>query len=261
MQISDARIANVFHEAEVEGTVQILALASGQHYTYNPQRASTRFVPASSFKVINTLIALECSAISSVDETIRWDGSVNDRFPAWNTDQTLKSAFQYSCVWFYQELARRVGSDNYRQYLKTCSFGELSSNFEISTFWLDGSLTVSAQEQVNFLAGVDRRELPFSARSYDALRALMLETDSSAYALRGKTGWAMRVSPQVGWYVGSVETRVDKWIFATNLRIESEKQLPLRQLVTLRSLQAIGAISAISPAHLQLNLSLPKETK
>jgi beta-lactamase class D len=261
MYKSDSRLESIFTDLGVEGTTHILALTSGDRFVHNPKRSATRLVPASSFKVPNTLIALQTGAIASVDEVIQWDGVRNERFPAWNTDQTLKSAFRYSCVWFYQELARRVGSDAYRKYVDLLNFGKLASQFAVTTFWLDGSLAVSAEEQVNFLKSVRHRELPFSEKAYDILADLMLEPDTSLYKLRGKTGWGMRADPQVGWYVGYVETPQDQWVFATNIEIQDESQLPLRQIITLKALHAVGAIPEISDAHLQLRLTVPKEAR
>ena len=39
-----------------------------------------------------------------------WDGVRRPR-EEWNRDQDLRSAMKHSVVWYYQELARRVGPD------------------------------------------------------------------------------------------------------------------------------------------------------
>ena len=104
----DADIARLFDEAGVDGTLVIESAETGQRYVHNEARAKQPFTAASTFKVLNTLIALEEGAIAGADEIIPWD---NTRYEieAWNRDQTLKSAFQVSCVWCYQWLAGGCG--------------------------------------------------------------------------------------------------------------------------------------------------------
>lgn len=100
---------------------------------------------------------------------LKGDGRTYE-FPDWNRDQTLESAFKMSCVWCFQELDRRVGAEKYRNYLRKSAYGELREPFEETTFWLDGSLAISAIEQVEFLKKVYQRSLPFSPSSYETLQ-------------------------------------------------------------------------------------------
>ena len=190
---------------------------------------------------MNTLIALEEKAISGKDEVLKWDGQIYD-FPDWNHDQTLESAFKVSCVWCFQELARRVGAEKYRSYLRKTSYGTLREPFNETTFWLDGSLQISAIEQINFLKKVYLRQLPFSVHTYETLRQVMLVEQTPSYSIRAKTGWATRVKPPVGWYVGYIETPKEVWFFATNIAVRKKEDLPLRQQLTRDALQAKGII-------------------
>ena len=235
----DAALAEVFARAGVEGTTVISSLSGEQTFIYNESRAQQRFSPASTFKIPNTLISLEEQAISGKDAVFKWDGRIHE-IPAWNHDQTLESAFKISCVWCYQQLASQVGAEPYRTYLQALDYGELSEPFSETTFWLDGALTISAMEQVAFLKKLYRRSLPFSASSYETLRAIMLVEKTPEYSIWAKTGWATRVTPKVGWYVGYVETQTDQWFFATNILAEHESDLPLRQQLTREALHAVG---------------------
>lgn len=237
----DADIAKTFAQFDVDGTIIISSL-DGQHtFTHNDVRANQNLAVASTFKIMNTLISLEEKAISGKDDVFKWDGHIYD-IPDWNHDQTLESAFKVSCVWCYQTLARRVGKEKYQYYLDKSAYGTLSVPFELTSFWLDGALKISAIEQVAFLKNVYLRTLPFSASSYDTLKQIMLVEQTPTYTLRAKTGWAVRVQPQVGWYVGYVETSKNVWFFATNIEIRSEKDLPLRIKLTKAALQTKGII-------------------
>lgn len=237
----DQDIAALFSKEGVEGTVVISSLDGSRTFIHNDARASQRLAVASTFKIFNTLIALEEGAISGKDEVLVWNGTKYD-FPDWNHDQTLASAFKVSCVWCFQQLARRVGKEKYPAYIHKAAYGELREPFEGTTFWLDGSLTISAKEQIDFLRKIIQRTLPFRASSYDTLREIMVVESTPTYTIRAKTGWAIRVTPQVGWYVGYIETAKEVWLFATNLAVRSEKNLPLRQQLTRASLQAKGII-------------------
>ncbi len=237
----DPAIAKLFAQQRIEGTVVISSLHSGLTFIHNDTRANHRFTTASTFKILNTLISLEEKAISGKDGVFKWNGqtyAISD----WNRDQTLESAFKVSCVWCYQELARRVGAEKYRNYLRRSAYGELHEPFGETTFWLDGSLKIRAIEQVEFLKKVYQRTLPFSTSSYETLRQIMLTEQTPVFTIRAKTGLGGKSKPKIGWYVGYVETTKDVWFFATNIEVRDEMDLPLRLKLTREALQAKGII-------------------
>lgn len=237
----DPALAELFSQQGVQGTIVMSSLNGGKTFIHNDLRAGQRFSPASTFKIPNTLIALEEKVLAGKDDIFKWDGQIHD-VATWNHDQTLTSAFKVSCVWCFQELARRVGAEKYQQYLRDLNYGEWREPFVATTFWLDGSLQISALEQVNFLRRVYRRELPLSDPAYETLKHIMLVEEGNTYTLWAKTGWAARVTPPVGWYVGYVETPTDVWVFATNIELRDEKDLELRQKLTRSALQVKGVI-------------------
>lgn len=237
----DAAIAHLFKKAGINGTLLIESIKTGQRDIYNDARSKQAFTVASTFKVLNTLIALEEGVIAGADSTIRWDGTRYE-IADWNHDQTLESAFKVSCVWCYQELARRVGAAKYPAYLRQAQYGQLHEPFDGTRFWLDGSLTISAEQQVAFLKQVVERRLPYHAGSYDTLKSIMLVEATPRYRLYAKTGWATRSMPGVGWYIGYVELAEDTWLFALNLDTRSAADLPLRKQLTLDALRAKGIL-------------------
>lgn len=234
-------IAQRFAQRNIEGTIVISSLHGDQTIVHNDHRAQHRFSTASTFKVFNTLIALEEKAVSGKDDVLKWDGHIYD-IPEWNRDQTLETAFKVSCVWCFQELARRVGAGKYRNYIRAATYGQLHEPFEETAFWLDGTLEISAIEQIDFLKKVYSHALPFSPATYQTLRQIMRVEQTPAFSMWAKTGWATRVKPQVGWYVGYVETLNEVWFFATNIVVSDAKNLPLRRQLTLEALQVSGVI-------------------
>ncbi|NTU96962.1 MAG: class D beta-lactamase [Chlorobiaceae bacterium] len=232
----DRELAELFRQRGVEGTMVIRSQETKKSFVHNDRRANHRISPASTFKICNTLIALEEKAVTAENSLLKWDGTRYD-FPDWNRDQTLESAFRVSCVWYYREIARRVGAVKYRRYLDEAGYGRLREPFDTTAFWLDGSLVVSPFGQAEFLEKVYRRKLPFSISSYEKLADIMINEKGPGYTIRAKTGWAVRMEPQIGWFVGYVETAGDVWFFAMNIDIRTEADLPLRKELVLEALK------------------------
>lgn len=246
-QAEDADLAALFAAAGVEGTLIIAELDGEPVLMHNAPRAAQRFPTASTFKILNTLIALDEGVIAGPDAVIPWDGRLHD-MPDWNRDHTLASAFATSCVWCYQTLARAIGAERYRGHLERAGYGALAAPIDPVAFWLDGSLTISALEQVAFLRRVILRALPYRDSAYADLRQVMLAETTEQHRLFAKTGWATRATPQIGWYVGYVETDTPAttWIFVLNMDIRDAADLPLRRDLVRAALQAKGIIP--SPA-------------
>ncbi|MDQ5944620.1 MAG: beta-lactamase class, partial [Pseudomonadota bacterium] len=181
----DATIAGLFANASVSGTLLIESAAGDRRFVHNDARAQKPFTPASTFKIMNTLIAVEHGAITA-KATIPWDG-VEREMADWNRDQTLAGAFRVSCVWCYQLLAQRVGAAAYPARIREAGYGSLREPFDVTQFWLDGSLMVSAAQQVDFLRRLIARSLPYSTSTYDTLRNVMLAEETPAYRLFAKT--------------------------------------------------------------------------
>jgi beta-lactamase class D len=237
----DMDLANIFRSRNLVGTIVISSMDGGQTYIQNEERAKTRFLPASTFKIPNTLIALEEGAVADGKEIIKWDGK--DRgVSAWNKDQSIETAFQPSCVWFYQEMAKRVGISKYAPYLQKMQYGNALAGPEVTTFWLEGDLRISAIEQVAFLRKLYKKEFAFKPSSYELLKKIMFVEQNPTYTLWAKTGWATKVPPPVGWITGYVESGDKVWFFATNMEMARIEDAPLRKDITMEALKIKGII-------------------
>lgn len=237
----DQALGKVFNENQAIGTIVIQSDKDRTTYVWNAKRSTQRFASASTFKILNTLIAIDEGVIDPENGQFAWDGTIHE-FPEWNKNLSLAMAYKASCVWCYQKLAEQIGATKYLHHLRRAQYGEIDVPFTGTTFWLDGSFRVSAVEQIRLLRSVYNRELPYKGSSYDALGSIMLADFTPNYRLYAKTGWARRANPEIGWYIGYVETSTDVWFFATNLNIQSPVDLPLRQKITLEALQAKGII-------------------
>lgn len=230
-----------FDEAGVRGTLVLMKSGEGKAQVHDPARARERFLPASTFKILNASIALETGAVSGPDELFKWDG-VHRSVAAWNKDMTLKEAFALSCVPVFQEIARRIGEDAMEAWVRGVGYGNGEIAGGIDSFWLQGALRISAMEQVEFLDDYRRGVLPFSARTTDMVKDMMVSASGEDWTVRAKTGWAARTQPGVGWWVGWVERGGEAWYFALNIDMDSMEQAKARQRIVMAVLKAEGIL-------------------
>ncbi|MEW5959675.1 MAG: class D beta-lactamase [Chloroflexota bacterium] len=198
-----------------KGAFVLYDLNSNQYIRYNPERCTERFIPASTFKIMNSLIGLETGIIPDENYVIEWDGTTYN-VPSWNQDHSLKTAIQNSVVWYYQELARQVGKEKIQSYVDAANYGNKDISGQIDTFWLEGGLRISANEQVEFLKRLYQGNLPFSSRSISIVKKILVLEKAESYQLSGKTGSGQRITPHQGWFVGYLETKGNVYFFATN---------------------------------------------
>ena len=69
-----------------------------------------RFLPASTFKIVHSLIGLETGRITDENMVINWDGTDHGN-PDWNKDLTMEEAFKVSAVPYYKAVAKKIGRD------------------------------------------------------------------------------------------------------------------------------------------------------
>src|SRR5258705_4417890 len=231
-------LGDAFTELGTAGTFAVLDTGGGRIIVSDRERAETGFLPASTFKIPNSLIALDTGIATDADGTIfPWDKEVRD-FDAWNRDHTLRTAFQASAVPVYQDIARKIGVERMQQYVDAFDYGNRDiSGAPIDMFWLNGKLRISAMQQIGFLQKLYRRELPVSERSQEIVRDIMYMEQTDLGPLRGKTGAVgIGVEPgskaTLGWLVGWVDHANKPYIFAMNIDVRGPRQLSQRLLIT-----------------------------
>jgi len=191
-----------------------------KYLIYNEPQCKAQYTPASTFKICNSLIGLETGVIKDENFLIAWD-SIKRR-EIWDKDHTLKTAFPNSVVWYYQELARRVGGQQMKHWLEKAQYGNADTCGGIDKFWLQGKLRISAEQQIDFLRRLHDNKLPFSQRSMDIVKNIMIVKDTSGYVIRAKTGWGSQDGKDIGWYVGYVETRDNVCYFSNCVQTPSK---------------------------------------
>lgn len=211
-----------FSEFKVEGCFLLYDFQEDKTLIYNSERCSQGFLPASTFKMVNTLIGLETGIITGLDFVIPWD-SVQRQIPAWNHNHKLQSAFQNSVVPWYQELARRIGTEKVQFWVSKTRFGKMDiSNENIDLFWLTGNSRITPFEQLDFQKRLVNNELPFLQANIKLLKEIMILDKTLEYNLCGKTGWAVMNEKNIGWLAGYFEKGSEKYAFVINVESADE---------------------------------------
>jgi beta-lactamase class D len=237
-----------FYQYKVDGSLIIYELNAGRTYYYNEERTKKRFSPASTFKIFNSLVGLETGVIPDTSFVIPWDSVKRGNYLPWNRSNSLNTAFKFSVVWYYQELARRVGKERMQHFVSLNHYGNEDINETIDGFWLTdyrGKLRISQEEQISLLRKLYRNELNFSARSQKLVKDIMLMESNDEYKLFAKTGMCSEENLWYGWYVGWIETKGNVYFFATHVEDEGSENIlsGARKGITFASLEELGIIN------------------
>lgn len=215
---TDDSLKQYFDENQTDGCFSLLDNRSGEITVYNMALDTIRFSPASTFKIINSLIALETGKASDENMVIKWDGIVRSNSD-WNKDLTMKEAFKVSCVPWFQEMARRIGRDTLQHFLDSMHYGNATIGSRTDSFWLDNSLRISPDEQLGLMKRLYFDQLPFQKRTHQLVREMMQQEQNTQYSLSYKTGWYIADSKQsVGWVTGWVEENQHPYFFVLLVR-------------------------------------------
>jgi beta-lactamase class D len=207
-------------------------------------RSGEAKLPASTFKIANSLIALETGVVQDPDKDVfKWDG-VTRPIEAWNKDHTLRSAIAASAVPVYQEIARRIGQERMQKYVDLLEYGNRDIGGGIDQFWLTGNLRIDPMQQVDFVDRLRRGVLPISKRSQDLVRDILPVTKVGDSIIRAKSGLlgAERGEPSLGWMVGWAEKGSAQTVFALNMDCNEPRLIPERMVLTQACLKDIGGL-------------------
>ena len=212
---NDESLKKYFDENKVEGCFTMFNNADGEVTVYNMKYDTMRFSPASTFKIFNSLVGLQTGRIIDEKMIIKWDG-IERRNKDWNKDMDMTEAFKVSSVPYYQEVARRIGKDTMQQWIDSIGYGNKNTSGAIDSFWLNGKLKISPDEQLGFLKKLYFDQLPFRKSVQQQVRDVMLQESNTAYQLSYKTGWGFDDDGKdIGWLVGWIEENKHVYFFVT----------------------------------------------
>ena len=235
-----AQLAQLFRQEGVRGTFIVHDVSQDTYTVHDRQRAETRYIPASTYKIPNSLIGLATGVVTNVDQVLPYGGKPTRR-PEWAQDMSLRDAIRVSNVPVYQGLARRIGMERMREGLQKLNYGNMDPGSVVDTFWLDGPLKISALEQTVFLDKLAQDSLPLPKAAMAGVRAILRPEGSGDQS--AKTGWGSPgAGPDIGWWVGWVKKEGKLYTFALNLDIPDDATGARRVPLGRASLQALGLL-------------------
>jgi len=242
-----ANFKQYFEDCGFDGSITIYDYKNQKWIMSDSVAASVQTVPASTFKIINLLIALETGVISDELDTVKWIGTINEELymhrPSTYKDMTVKEAFEVSAGWVFMELAKKIGREKYLHYLQASGYGNRHVNDE-ADFWNFGPLAISPSNQIEFLVKVYEGKTPFSQRNIEILKRVMINEKNDKYVLRAKSGWGSQNQMDIGWWVGYVEKNDNVYFFSTRITKDKEDDRPNFQKcridITKKALKEVG---------------------
>lgn len=238
-------LKSIFDKYNVSGSILVFDYNNNEYKGFNIERCNQGFSPASTFKIPNTLIALETETITT-DSIFKWNGEKQD-LPAWEADMNIAQAYKASCVPIYQGIAKSIGVEQMQKYVRLLHFGNMVINqSNINRFWLEQESKITQFQQIYFLKRLYNLELPISDQTMLTVKQIMLQEDTRDYKLSAKTGLDVSGDIIHGWFVGYIETQDNVYFFATNIEpikeIESIKFSSSRIQLTKDVLAFLNAI-------------------
>lgn len=235
-------LRQVFSDAGVTGTFALLDVREHRLTVVDRKRAETRAVPASTFKIPHSLIALETGAVRDVDEVVPYGGKPQP-FPQWERDMSLREALPASNAAIYQELARRIGPEQEKAWLARLDYGNQRIGSAVDRFWLDGPLKISPVEQTWFLQRFATGALPVATAHLEAVTDLLTVPTEGSAALYGKTGLIFQSDPQLGWWAGWAQHPDGRLhTFALTIDIDQDTEAAQRVPLGKELLRRLGAL-------------------
>jgi len=215
----DNSLSTYFKENKAEGCFALMNNGTGKFTVYNLARyRDSSYLPASTFKIVNSLIGLQTGKITNDSMVIKWDG-IKIWVADWNQDLTMYKAFRVSAVNYYQEVARRIGKDTMQLWLDSLKYGTRKIKSPIDSFWLDNSLKITPDEQLGLVKRLYFDDLkPFFKSYQEMVKRAMLFEDNTNYRLGYKTGWGFKENGHaIGWVVGWIEENNHPYFFVLNI--------------------------------------------
>ncbi|EKQ57702.1 MULTISPECIES: class D beta-lactamase [unclassified Clostridium] len=226
-----------------DGCFVLFDQKKNEYSIYNKEKSEKQISPCSTFKIVNSLIGLETNVLQDENTTFKWDGT---KYPidTWNKDQTLQSAVSNSVVWYFQEVASKVGEEKMKSYLDKLNYGNKDISGGITKFWLQSSLKISPKEQVDMLRELYNNKLPFSDKNINVVKKVLILSNQDGVIFSGKTGSGTFDKKGInGWFVGYVERDNNVFFFATNIEGKDNASGAKAQQITTQILKDKNILS------------------
>lgn len=229
----DNNLQKYFDSANVTGTFAFLNNQMGDISVYNMSLDTQRMSPGNSFKIAETLIGIESSRLLNEKTILQSSGK-----PSLDSI-TLRQAFDNNNIEYFQELAGKIGKDTLSLWLDSLKYGNMRIA-SLDSFWLNGELQISPDEQLGLLYKLYFDKLPFQKYAQEVVRNLMLKEDNTLYKLSYATAPATgNQGERMAWIGGWIEENLHVYFFISVVKSsDTDKNLESTALGITRKILA-----------------------
>lgn len=237
------KIEEILSQQALKGTILIFDSKQNIYYSNDFPAAEKGYLPASTFKIPNSIIALETQVLKDENVVLKWDGQKR-AFPSWEKDMTVREAFQASCLPCFQKVAKDIGTKRMKAYLNKLHYSNMDVHEgNIDHFWIQGKSRISPFEQIHFLQRFYTKKLPILNTTHDKMIRIFEKENTDSYRYFGKTGWSDENGINNGWFVGILDKKSTIYYFALNVEPIDQKDISkfaaARELVTREILKLL----------------------
>jgi beta-lactamase class D len=235
-----------FAAQETEGTFVLLEIDSEDPpLVYNIARARLRIPPADTYKILAALVFLETDVVESIDDEVTWNGEGRS-VPLMARTRTLAESFNEPVDWMFEQLGDDVGPDRLGVWTSRAGYGNENTRSFDGRAWRDGTLTVTAFDQAQFIADLFGDDHVFDRYAAFDVMDLMVQESGPGWTMTHYAATAYEDGVPYGWLIGSVETDEGTWAFAMNSDLVAGEYLVTsrRLAVTRAILESIDILPA-----------------
>ena len=196
-----------------------------------------RFTPCSTFKIVSTLMGLDCHIVHNTGSRLGYDGSQYEN-PAWNRDLTLEEAFRLSCVPYYKKLTGKLNKDYVQDILDCLEYGNCDISVWNSNghnvFWIESSLLISPWEKIRVLKKIFSDSSPFKPEHVSMVKVCMKNGSAGPWTIYGKTGTGRNHNRNLleGWFVGFAENTDGRTVYFAAHGADSKRDVSSPEIRT-----------------------------
>lgn len=199
---TDATINKIMDSAQVKGCFALMENGTAQFTISNlSMYKDSAYAPFNTFFAVPSLIALD-------------RGYINHNPSTWVATDSVA---------YYQALVEKIGRTDLLKTIDSLHYGKGIVSTDLNSFWKDGSLRITADEQLGFIKKLYFNELPFQKRTQDIYKKMILKEDNAGYKLSYITGLDSSTK-NTTWFVGFVEENKHPYFFVMYTSNKNEQQ-------------------------------------
>lgn len=189
--------------------------------------------PASTFKMTLAVMGFDAGILTAPDAPA-WPYRTEykaDRAD-WRVTTTPVSWLRNSVLWYSRELVEQLGAERFGRYVADLDYGNADVSGDpgkdngLTRSWINSSLQITPEQQVQFVRRMLAGELPVSAAAQAAVVGIVPKFKAGAWNVSGKTGTyyernadgTFNSRRQTGWFVGWAERGDERLVFAYLIR-------------------------------------------